>query len=70
MRQAKVTYAKTVRPGDVVVIDGSREHVIDVRRAAGRKPAAGENIHLVTADGYLRANTTEPIRVIRREALA
>jgi hypothetical protein len=62
-----LTFAASVRPGDEVLVDGSFTAVLEVRRAPGRKPKQGENLHLVTADTVLRHNSTDPIRLRRGE---
>jgi hypothetical protein len=40
--------------------------VVRVRRAQGRKPARGENLHLVGADDVIKVNSLEGIRIRAR----
>lgn len=54
-----------VRPGDAIVIDGATAVVTDVRRARGRKPKVGENLHLVTDQGLVKVNSSAPVRMLR-----
>lgn len=64
MATSAVTYAGRVRPGDAVYGDGAFRVVTKIRRAQGRKPRAGENLHLHTEDHVLKFNSLEPVRVI------
>jgi hypothetical protein len=65
MRLGKVTPAGRVRTGDQVLHEGRFVEVTAVRRAQGRKPQTGENLHVVTTDSVLKINSTEPVRVQR-----
>ncbi len=65
MATGSVTYAGRVQPGDAVQDDDGAFHVItQVRRAQGRKPKSGENLHLVTEDDVLKHNSLDPVRII------
>src|SRR4051794_6320512 len=64
--RGQLTYAGTVRPGDSIWRDDTLIEVVKVRRAQGRKPPTGENLHLVDADGdVVKLNSTAPVRVTR-----
>ena len=65
-RRAVLTFAAQVRPSDEILVDGTFVTIVRVRKAQGRKPKQGENLHLVTADAVLRRNSTDPVRVRRR----
>ena len=58
------TYA-ALRPGDSIVRDGTATVVTAVRRAQGRKPKVGENLHLVTDAGVVKVNSLAPVRMQR-----
>ena len=60
-----VTYGDRVRPGDAVYGNGRFRVVTNVRRAQGRKPKAGENLHLLTEDEVIKVNSLDPVRIIR-----
>jgi hypothetical protein len=57
-----------VRPGDHVLIDDRYVEVIRVRRAQGRKPAKGENLHLVGADEVIKVNSLAGVRIRARNS--
>ncbi len=64
---AQVTYAGSVRAGDSVRRDGNFVAIARVRRAQGRKPASGENLHLVTEAGdVIKVHSEHPVRVLRQ----
>ena len=64
MSRTQVALAGRVKAGDVVVIDGAPKRIARIKRAQGRKPAHGENLHLVADDGEIvRVNSTAPLRV-------
>jgi hypothetical protein len=63
--RTKVTYAATIRPGDRLLHDGELTLVDHVRRAQGRKPKQGENLHIETNAGLVRINSLDPVRLIR-----
>ena len=65
MTRGQLILAGNVRPGDLVLDEGSFRRIQAVRRAQGRKPKAGENLHLVAEDGVLKRNSTSPVRVRR-----
>jgi hypothetical protein len=67
-RLTQVALASHVRPGDHIAIDGRHVEVLRVRRAQGRKPARGENLHLVGADEVIKVNSLEGIRILARTA--
>jgi hypothetical protein len=67
-RTTQVALASHVRPGDCIVRDDHCVEVLRVRRAQGRKPARGENLHLVAADEIIRINSLEGIRILARQA--
>jgi len=43
--------------------------VVRVRRAQGRKPRRGENLHLVGADEVIKINSLDGIRITARRDL-
>ncbi len=61
-----MTLAGHVRPGDQVASEGRFVEVLRVRRAQGRKPRTGENLHLVGADGVIKVNSLDGIRIVAR----
>lgn len=63
-RQTQVAAASHVQPGDrLVTADGDIE-VVRVRRAQGRKPSRGENLHLVTDDdAIIKVNSLDGVRI-------
>jgi hypothetical protein len=65
MRPGKVTPAGRVRTGDQVLHEGRFVVVTAIRKAQGRKPPTGENLHVITGDAVLKINSTEPVRVQR-----
>jgi len=65
-RQTQVALAGHVRPGDHVVSEGRHIEVLRVRRAQGRKPRTGENLHLVGADEVIKVNSLDGIRILAR----
>jgi hypothetical protein len=67
MRPGKVTPAGRVRAGDHVLHEGRFVEVTAIRKAQGRKPQTGENLHVVAGDTVLKINSTEPVRVQRAE---
>jgi hypothetical protein len=65
-RRTQVAVAARIKPGDKVVVDGETKQIAHVKRAAGRKPATGENLHLIAEDGeVIRVNSAEGVRVPR-----
>ncbi|MBA2282495.1 MAG: hypothetical protein M3527_07430 [Actinomycetota bacterium] len=68
MPKGQLTIAARIRPGDCVVTDGRLARVSRVKRAQGRKPAVGENLHVVSDGEVLRMNSTDPVRVVRDQA--
>lgn len=65
-RSTQVAVASHVRPGDLVV-DGDRYiEVVRVRRAQGRKPPPGENLHLVGEDNVIKVNSLGAVRIRAR----
>jgi hypothetical protein len=66
MRPGTVTFARTIRPGDEILDRDAFVRVATIRRAQGRKPKVGENLHLVTdAGAVIKLNSGDPIRVRR-----
>jgi hypothetical protein len=69
MPRTQVALAGRIRPGDVVDVDGRLVAVTRVKRAQGRKPPKGENLHVVLEDGgLLRVNSLAPVRIQARTA--
>lgn len=67
MPSGTLTYAGRVQSGDAVLTNGRLATVTRVRRAQGRKPRAGENLHLLTdTDEVLKLNSLDPVRIVRR----
>lgn len=64
MASSSLTYAGRVRPGDMVLDNGRFVEVARVRRAQGRKPAEGENLHLLTDDETVKVNSLDAVRII------
>lgn len=64
--RTQVALAGHIRPGDHVASDGRYIEVLRVRRAQGRKPRSGENLHLVGADGVIKINSLDGIRILAR----
>lgn len=67
-RRTQVALAGHVRPGDHVASDARYIEVVRVRRAQGRKPRAGENLHLVGADEVIKINSLDGIRILARRS--
>jgi len=67
-RTTQVAPANHVRPGDHVLTDDRYVEVIRVRRAQGRKPAKGENLHLVGADEVIKVNSLDGVRIRARNS--
>jgi hypothetical protein len=65
-RTTQVALASHVRPGDHVACDGRYVEVLRVRRAQGRKPPHGENLHLVGTDEVVKVNSLDAIRILAR----
>jgi hypothetical protein len=68
VQKTQVALAGHVRPGDHVVSEGRNIEVLRIRRAQGRKPRTGENLHLVGADEVVKANSLEGIRILARRS--
>ena len=64
MANGTVTYARRVRPGDAVLQDGTFRVITKVRRAQGRKPPVGENLHLFAGDDVIKLNSLAPVRIM------
>jgi hypothetical protein len=63
-RQTQVALASHVQPGDRLVNTGGDVEVVRVRRAQGRKPSRGENLHLVSDDdAIIKINSLDGIRI-------
>lgn len=65
-QRTQVALAGHVRPGDHVASEGRYIEVLRVRRAQGRKPRRGENLHLVGADQVIKVNSLDGIRILAR----
>lgn len=65
LRPGKLTYAGTIQPGDQIRVGDTFTTITKIRKAQGRKPKHGENLHLLTADTTLRYNSNDPVRVRR-----
>ena len=66
VQRTQVALAGHVRPGDHVARDGRYIEVLRVRRAQGRKPRSGENLHLIGADEVIKVNSLDGIRILAR----
>ena len=66
VQRTQVALAGHVRPGDHVASDGRYIEVLRIRRAQGRKPRTGENLHLVGADAVIKVNSLDGIRILAR----
>ena len=69
-RMTHVALAGHVRAGDLVACDGRYVEVLRVRRAQGRKPPRGENLHFVGTDDVVKVNSLDGIRILARNANA
>lgn len=65
-RTTQVALAANVRPGDHVLLDGRFVEVARIRRAQGRKPTRGENLHLVAQDELIKVNSLDGVRIRAR----
>lgn len=65
-RATQVALASHIRAGDHVASDGRFVEVLRVRRAQGRKPPRGENLHLVGADAVIKVNSLDGVRILAR----
>ena len=65
-RPTQVAVASRVRPGDRVLDGGRFVEIERVRRAQGRKPARGENLHLVGVAGVIKVNSLDAVRIQAR----
>lgn len=62
--KSQIAVAGRIEPGDRLIVDGQAKTVVRVKRAQGRKPVRGENLHLVTDDGHIvRANSLRGLRI-------
>lgn len=66
VQRTQVALAGHVRPGDHVATEGRYIEVLRVRRAQGRKPRSGENLHLVGTDDVIKINSLDGIRILAR----
>ncbi len=64
--RTQVALAGHIRPGDHVASDDRYIEVLRVRRAQGRKPRSGENLHLVGADEVIKINSLDGTRILAR----
>jgi len=65
-KETQVALASLVRTGDLVLRDDRYVEIVRVRRAQGRKPAKGENLHLVGADETIKVNSLDGVRIRAR----
>ena len=65
-RTTQIAVASHVRPGDVVLHDNRYVEIVRVRRAQGRKPARGENLHLLGDEEMVKVNSLDPVRIRAR----
>lgn len=66
MSKGQLTIAANLRPGDRLLTDGRLARVTRIKRAQGRKPSTGENLHVVSDnDEVIKLNSTDPVRVVR-----
>lgn len=65
-RSTQIAIAGHVREGDRVLDDGRFIEVVRVRRAQGRKPARGENLHLVGEADVVKVNSLDAVRIQAR----
>ena len=69
MPRTQIALAGRIQPGDAVIIDGVPLVVTRIKRAQGRKPTRGENLHLVVDGGdVVRRNSLDPVRIAARGA--
>lgn len=67
-RSTQIAVAGCVRPGDRV-LDGERFiEVVRVRRAQGRKPSRGENLHLLGEVDVVKVNSLDAVRIQARRS--
>lgn len=64
--RTQLALAGRVRPGDAVLVGQSFVEIARVKRAQGRKPAQGENLHLVGDDQVVKANSLSALRIKAR----
>lgn len=64
----QVALAGQVRPGDQVINDGRFVEVVRVKRVQGRKPARGENLHLVGCGEVVKVNSLDAVRIRARHS--
>ena len=65
-QQTQVALASHVRAGDHVLHDDRYLEIVRVRRAQGRKPAKGENLHLVCVSEIITVNSLDGLRIRAR----
>ena len=64
----QVAIAHLVQPGDQVITDGRFVEIVQVKRAQGRKPARGENLHLVADGEVVKVNSLDGVRIRARRS--
>ena len=62
----QLSLAGRVRPGDRLLCDGRVVEIARVKRAQGRKPKTGENLHLVADGEVVKVNSLAPVRIEAR----
>lgn len=67
-RTTQVALASHVQPGDHVLSKDRYVEVVRVRRAQGRKPAKGENLHLIGAEDVIKVNSLDGVRICARSS--
>lgn len=65
-RATQVALGGRIRRGDHVLGDDHFVEVTRVRRAQGRKPARGENLHLLGGAEFIKVNSLDAIRIRAR----
>ena len=66
-RTTQVALAGLVRAGDCIVDGDRRIKIVQVRRAQGRKPAQGENLHLLGEQDLIKVNSLAAVRIEPRD---
>jgi hypothetical protein len=67
-RTTQIAPAANVRTGDFVLHEGRFVEILKVRRAQGRKPARGENLHLVSDASAVKVNSLDGVRIRPRRS--
>lgn len=67
-RTTQIALGGRVKPGDYVAVGDRCVEILRVRRAQGRKPSQGENLHLVSANEVIKINSLDGVRILARRA--